>query len=67
VLDKVELPPNDSDPFALLERHLRESEEQRAAEALIAFAARQREEKTIAELEGWLAAIVMDRDQPAAS
>jgi len=66
-LDKVELPANDSDPFALLERHLRESEEQRSAEALVVFAARQREEKMIAELEGWLRAIVMDRDQPAAS
>jgi tetratricopeptide (TPR) repeat protein len=65
VLDKVQLPVHDSDPFALLERHLRESEEQRAAEAAAAFAARQRDEKTIAELEGWLAMIVMDRGQQA--
>ena len=65
VLDKVQLPVHDSDPFALLERHLRESEEQRAAEAAAAFAARQRDEKTIAELEGWLAMIVMDRRQQA--
>ena len=67
VLDKVELPANDSDPFALLERHLREGEEQRAAEALVVFADRQREEKAIAELEGWLRAIVRNRDQPAVS
>jgi len=66
-LDKVELPANDSDPFALLERHLREGEEQRAAEAVAALAARQREEATIAELEDWLSAIVTDRDQPAVS
>ena len=67
VLDKVELPAHDTDPFALLERQLRESEEQRAVEAPILFAARQREEKVIAELEDWLRAIVMDREQPAAS
>ena len=67
MLDKVELPANDSDPFALLERHLREGEEQRAAENLVVFAARQREEQTIVELEDWLRAIVRDRDQPAVS
>jgi len=31
------------------------------------FAARQREEQTIVELEDWLRAIVRDRDQPAVS
>ena len=66
-LDQVELPPNDTDPFALLERQLRESDEQRVVEAPAVIAARQREERVIAELENWLAAIVMDRDQPAAS
>ena len=76
-LDQVELPANDADPFVLLERQLRESDEQRAAEAPTAFAARQREERVIAELENWLAAILTDRkegtsdnmhdDQPATS
>ena len=67
VLDQVELPVNGSDPFALLERHLRENEQQRAAEAAAAFVSRQRDEKTISELEAWLAVIVMDRHQQAAS
>jgi tetratricopeptide (TPR) repeat protein len=66
-LEQVELPADDADPFARLERQLRESDEQRAAEAPAAFAARQREERVIEELENWLAAILMDRDQPATS
>jgi tetratricopeptide (TPR) repeat protein len=67
MLDKVQLPAHDGDPFALLERHLREGEEQRAAEAAAAFAGRQRDEKTVAELEGWLALIVTDRLHQATS
>jgi len=66
-LDNVELRTHDNDPFALLERHLREGEEQRAADSAAAFAARQREEKTLEELENWLAAIVMVRNQQATS
>ena len=66
-LDAVELPADDSDPFALLERQLRESEEQRAHRGSLASAADEQRDRqrVMAELEDWLAAIVTDREQPA--
>jgi len=62
-LDKVVLPADDTDPFALLERHLRESEEQRVPEDPAIVAGR----RMIAELEDWLAAIVTDRNNQASA
>jgi tetratricopeptide (TPR) repeat protein len=61
-LDKVVLPADDSDPFALLERHLRENEERVPEDPAIAA-----ERRVIAELEDWLEAIVMDRDSQASA
>ena len=65
-LDKVELPADATDPFALLERQLRDSEGQRAPDDPAVLAAK-RERRVIAELEDWLAAIVMDRDNQASA
>ena len=66
VLDKVELPADANDAFAVLERQLRDSDEQRAVEDPAAAEVR-RERRVIAELEDWLAAIVLDRNkQPSA-
>ena len=65
-LDKVVLPADDADPFARLERQLRESEEQRGPEDP-AIATAKREQRVIADLEDWLAAIVMDRNTPASA
>ena len=62
-LDKVVLPADDGDPFAMLERHLRDIEEQRAPED----PAIARERRVIADLEDWLAAIVMDRNDQASA
>jgi tetratricopeptide (TPR) repeat protein len=61
-LDKVVLPANDADPFALLERHLRESEERGPEDPAIAA-----NRRMIAELEDWLEAIVMDRNNQASA
>ena len=61
-LDKVVLPANDSGPFALLERHLRESEERGPEDPAIAA-----NRRMIAELEDWLEAIVTDRNNPASA
>jgi tetratricopeptide (TPR) repeat protein len=66
-LDKVELPSRDTDPFALLERQLRESEGQRAVEPSAVVETRSPEENMIAELELWLETIVMLRSQQATS
>jgi len=65
-LDKVVLPPDDSDPFALLEHHLRQNEQQRAPE-VHEDAASIRERRVIADLEDWLEAIVMDRHDQASA
>lgn len=66
-LDAVVLPPDDQDAFAVMERQLREREEQRLAEergARQADAAGKRL-LVLRELETWLAAITADRQQAA--
>jgi tetratricopeptide (TPR) repeat protein len=74
VLDAVELHDDAGDPFSVLERQLRDSEE-RPLEAVAALEPEpvaeideehEREQRVMAELEDWLAAIVVDRDQHAA-
>ena len=59
ILEKVELPADDSDPFSRLEQQLRETEHK------VYVAAPSEEElhdqRVLSELEGWLAAIVTDR------
>ena len=62
VIDAVELREDDADPFSVLERQLRETEEQRPLESR---ESRQdeREQRVMAELEDWLSAIAIDRDQ----
>ena len=70
-LDAVELRPDDQDPFALLERQLRERDEQRLVEerqAREAEAEQRRRQLVMEELEDWLSAIAADRDpeQPPA-
>lgn len=64
-LDAVKLPGDDSDPFALLERQLRESEQMRTQQDPQVAEQLQRDERVIADLEGWLAAILMDRNDRA--
>jgi len=68
VIDAVELKEDDADPFSLLERQLRETEEQRPIEALSVLPpVDEQEQRVLAELEDWLSAIVTDRDnQPSA-
>ena len=60
VLDQVRLPADARDPLAVLERQLRENDEQRIADD--PRAGEQRERRVIGELEDWLAAILVDRD-----
>ena len=78
-LDLLKLPADDTDPLSVLERQLRENEEMlapRRAETLPAetglpaFLAparpleeELREQAVLAELEGWLAAIITDRNR----
>lgn len=68
LIDAVELREDDADPFSMLERQLRESEEQRPLEAVAMVPpVDEREQRVLAELEDWLSAIVTDRDnQPPA-
>lgn len=63
--DVVELVEDDSDPFSRLERQLRDSEERRDYEAVVASASDERaiDQRVMAELEQWLSAIVIDRGQ----
>ena len=61
-IEAVELHEDDSDPFAFLERQLRESEEQRPYEPLAASVDDEGERRVLADLEDWLSAIVADRD-----
>jgi tetratricopeptide (TPR) repeat protein len=70
-MDAVELRPDDQDSFALMERQLREREEQRLVEerqAREAEAEQRRRVLVMEELENWLAAIAADRgpEQPQA-
>ena len=63
-INTVELPPDDQDSFALMERRLREHEEQRLIEerqAREAEAEQRRRVLVMEELENWLAAIAADR------
>ena len=71
VVDAVELPQDDQDSFALMERQLREHEEQRLVEerqAREAEAEQRRRVLVMEELENWLAAIAAERgpEQPQA-
>ena len=63
----VELPADDSDPLAMLERQLRESEDQRPYEQPVNSEERQRAQRVLAELEDWLVAIVTDRNRQASA
>lgn len=70
-IDAVELPPDDQDSFALMERQLREHEEQRLSDerqAREAEAEQRRRVLVMEDLENWLAAIAADRgpEQPQA-
>jgi tetratricopeptide (TPR) repeat protein len=70
-IDAVELSRDDQDSFALMERQLRDREEERLIEerrAREAEAERRRRGLVMEELENWLAAIAADRDphQPQA-
>ncbi len=64
--DAVELVEDDSDPFSRLERQLRQSEERRDYDEVVASAPDERaiDQRVMAELEDWLSAIVIDREQP---
>ena len=66
-LADVELPADDSDPFALLEKQLRESEDPQAREGPEVPEQLQRDERVMADLEDWLAAIVSDRTNQASA
>jgi len=71
VLDGVELRDDEGDPFSLLERHLRESEERPPTaavpiEATEAVEQDEGDQRVLADLEAWLVAIVTDREQHAA-
>jgi len=75
VLDAVELREDDADPFSVLERQLRDSEEQRPYEAIAVpsdedrlaaereYHEREKDQRLMADLEDWLSAIITDRDQ----
>lgn len=63
----VELPADDNDPLAMLERQLRQSEEQRPYEQPVNSEERQRAQRVLAELEDWLVAIVADRNHQASA
>ena len=61
------LPEDDRDPFSLLERQLRESEEQRPYQEPVSGEDRQHAQRVLAELEDWLVAIVTDRGNQASA
>ena len=63
----VELPPDASDPLAMLERQLRESQDQRPYQQPVSSEERQRAQRVLGELEDWLVAIVADRDPQASA
>jgi tetratricopeptide (TPR) repeat protein len=66
-LADVELPADDRDPFALLEKKLRESEEPQPPEDPEVLEQLQRDQRVMADLEDWLAAIVTDRNSQASA
>jgi tetratricopeptide (TPR) repeat protein len=62
-IDAVQLRPDDQDSFALMERQLREREDQHLIEERQAREAEQRRRLLVMEeLESWLTAIAADRD-----
>jgi tetratricopeptide (TPR) repeat protein len=63
VLDDVTLEQDDSDPFSLLERQLRENQDRRPDPEEAA----ERERRVTAELEHWLSAIMADRQGPTST
>ena len=63
----VELPADDNDPLAMLERQLRQSDDQRPYEQPVNSDERHGAQRVLAELEDWLVAIVSDRDRPASA
>lgn len=69
-IDAVTLSEDDGDPFSVLERQLRETEEYRpldTAPALESSPEDDAEQRMLADLEDWLSAIVADRrHQPSA-
>jgi tetratricopeptide (TPR) repeat protein len=62
-LDAVKLAEDDSDPFSVLERQLRENDERRPELGDVA----ERERRVVAELDKWLAAIINDRQDHSAT
>jgi len=63
-LDAVELVEDDSDPFSRLERQLRDSDEQRGYDEVVAAPdERAIDQRVMAELEDWLSEIIVDREQ----
>jgi len=66
-LAHIELPVDEGDPFALLERRLRESEEPQPREDPEVLEQLRRDQRVRADLEDWLAAIVNDRNNNQAS
>jgi tetratricopeptide (TPR) repeat protein len=63
VLDTVELHEDPGDPFSVLERQLRDTEELRPYEQIAHVSEEdERDQRMLAELEDWLSAIVSDRD-----
>jgi tetratricopeptide (TPR) repeat protein len=63
----VGLPADAGDPLAMLERQLRESQDQRPYEQPVSSDERQRAQRVLAELEDWLVAIVADRERRASA
>lgn len=61
----ITLPADDTDPLALLERQLRENEEQRPYEEPVNSEERQHAQRVLSELEDWLVAIQADRQASA--
>jgi tetratricopeptide (TPR) repeat protein len=66
-LAHVELPADDSDPFARLEKQLRESEDPQLREDPEVLEQLQHDQRVMADLEDWLAAIVNDRYNQASA
>jgi tetratricopeptide (TPR) repeat protein len=64
VLDAVELRTDEGDPFSVLERQLRDNEE-RAHQPITIIEQNDPEERVMAELQDWLAAIAIDRQHQA--
>ena len=63
----VTLPADDTDPFAMLEKHLRESENPRPQEDPEVIEQLRRDARVMADLEDWLVAIVNDRNDQASA